>query len=69
MNIIIQTLIIKNTDPFKLKKCISCKKDIILNEKYFTYPLSLQYFCTGCAQKEIPKIIDTLQNDLKKINN
>ena len=69
MNIIIQTLIIKNTDPFKLKKCISCKKDIILNEKYFTYPLSLQYFCIGCAQKEIPKIIDTLQNDLKKIKN
>jgi hypothetical protein len=62
-------LIIKNTDPFKLKKCTSCKKDIILNAKYFTYPLSLQYFCIECAQKEIPKIIDTLQNDLKKVNN
>ena len=62
-------LIIKNTDPFKLKKCISCKKDIILNVKYFTYPLSLQYFCIECAKKEIPKIIENLQSDLKKINN
>jgi len=69
LNIIVQILIIKNTDPFNLKKCTSCKKDIILNVKYFTYPLSLQYFCIGCAQKEIPKIIETLQNDLKKINN
>jgi hypothetical protein len=41
----------------------------MLNAKYFTYPLSLQYFCMECAQKEIPKIIDTLQNDLKKIIN
>ena len=69
MNLIILTLIIKNTDPFKLKKCTSCKKDITLNVKYFTYPLSLQYFCVECAKKEIPKIIENLQNDLKKIDN
>jgi hypothetical protein len=35
---------------------------------YFTYPLSLQYFCVECAAKEIPKTIETLQNDLKKID-
>ena len=62
-------MIIKNTDPFKLKKCTSCTKDIILNVRYFTYPLSLQNFCIECAKKEITKIIDALKNDLKKINN
>jgi hypothetical protein len=60
-------LIITNTDPFKLKKCISCKKDIPLKAKYFSYPLSLQYFCTECAKKEIPKIIENLQKDLNKL--
>jgi predicted RNA-binding Zn-ribbon protein involved in translation (DUF1610 family) len=60
-------LIVKNTDPYKLKKCISCKKDIALNEKYFAYPLSLQQMCLDCAQKEIPKTIETLQKDLEKI--
>jgi predicted RNA-binding Zn-ribbon protein involved in translation (DUF1610 family) len=60
-------LIIKNTDPFKLKKCVSCKRDIALNEKYFTYPLSLQQICLQCAEKEIPKTIDALQKDYAKI--
>jgi predicted RNA-binding Zn-ribbon protein involved in translation (DUF1610 family) len=60
-------LIIKNTDAYKLKKCVSCKKNIDVNEKYFTYPLSLQQFCLFCAKKEIPKIIELLQHDLKKI--
>lgn len=60
-------LIIKNTDPYKLRKCISCKKDIALNEKYFLYPLSLQQICLVCGEKEIPRIIETLGKDLKKI--
>jgi hypothetical protein len=60
-------LIIKNTDPYKLKKCVSCKKNIELTEKYFMYPLSLQQTCILCAAKEIPKTIELLQNDLKKI--
>lgn len=60
-------MIVKNTDPYKLKKCVSCKKDIALNEKYFAYPLSLQQMCLDCAQKEIPKTIETLQKDLEKI--
>lgn len=60
-------MIIKNTDPYKMKKCVSCKKDIVLNEKYFTYPLSLQQICLGCAEKEIPKTIETLQKDLNRI--
>ena len=61
------TMIIKNTDPYKLKKCVSCKKNIELTEKYFLYPLSLQQTCILCAAKEIPKTIELLQNDLKKI--
>ena len=60
-------MIVKNTDPYKLKKCVSCKKDIALNEKYFAYPLSRQQMCLDCAQKEIPKTIETLQKDLEKI--
>jgi len=60
-------MIIKNTDPYKMKKCISCKNDIPLNKKYFTYPLSLQQICLFCAEKEIPKTIEILQKDLKKI--
>ena len=60
-------MIIKNTDPYKMKKCVSCKRDIALNEKYFTYPLSLQQICIDCAEKEIPKTIDLLQKDLEKI--
>jgi predicted RNA-binding Zn-ribbon protein involved in translation (DUF1610 family) len=60
-------MIIKNTDPFKLKKCVSCKRDIALNEKYFTYPLSLQQVCLQCAEKEIPRTIETLQKDYAKI--
>jgi hypothetical protein len=60
-------VIIKNTDPYKVKKCISCKKDIALEEKYFAYPLSLQQMCFTCAEKEIPKTIQVLQNDLKRI--
>jgi hypothetical protein len=59
-------MIIKNTDPYKLKKCIACKKDIILQEKYFTYPLSLQSICLDCSIKEIPKIIEALETDLEK---
>jgi hypothetical protein len=59
-------MIIKNTDPYKLKKCIACKKDIILQEKYFTYPLSLQCICLDCSIKEIPKIIEALETDLEK---
>ena len=51
-----------------MKKCVSCKNDIPLNTKYFTYPLSLQQICLLCAEKEIPKTIETLQKDLKKIN-
>jgi hypothetical protein len=61
-------LIIKNTDPYKIKKCVSCKRDILLNEKYFTYPLSLQQVCIDCAEKEIPKTIELLQKDLEKIS-
>jgi hypothetical protein len=60
-------MIIKNTDPYKLKKCISCKKDIELQERYFTYPLSLQCICLNCSLKQIPKIIEALETDLKKI--
>ena len=60
-------MIIKNTDPFKLKRCVSCKRDIALNEKYFTYPLSLQVICLQCAEKEIPKTVDLLQKDLERI--
>lgn len=60
-------MIIKNTDPFKVKRCVSCKKDISLGEKYFAYPLSLQQFCLVCARKEIPKIIQDLLYDLRKI--
>ena len=60
-------MIIKNTDPYKMKKCVSCKRDIALNEKYFTYPLSLQQVCFSCAKNQIPKTIDSLKNDLKKI--
>jgi hypothetical protein len=58
-------MIIKNTDPYKMKKCLSCKNDIPLNQKYFTYPLSFQQICLSCAEKEIPKTIEILQNDLK----
>ena len=61
-------MITKNTDPYKIKRCVSCKKDIGLNEKYFAYPLSLQQICIICARKEIPKIIKDLYADLKKIN-
>jgi hypothetical protein len=61
-------VITKNTDPYKIKRCVSCKKDIGLNEKYFVYPLSLQQICIICARKEIPKIIKDLYADLKKIN-
>ena len=60
-------MIIKNTDPYKMKKCVSCKRDIALNEKYFTYPLSLQQVCLDCAEKEIPKTIELLQKDFEKI--
>ena len=62
-------MIIKNTDPYKMKKCVACKRDIALNEKYFTYPLSLQQICLQCAEKEIPKTIESLQKDLDKIKN
>ena len=60
-------MIIKNTDPYKLKKCVSCKRDIALGVKYFTYPLSLQQVCLQCAEKEIPKTIEVLRKDLDKI--
>jgi hypothetical protein len=60
-------VIIKNTDPYKLKKCTICKVDIPLQKKYFTYPLSLQVICLQCALQEIPKILALLQGDLSKI--
>ncbi len=60
-------MIIKNTDPYKMKKCIACKKDIALGERYFSYPLSLQLLCLSCAEKEIPKTIESLQKDLEKV--
>ena len=60
-------MIIKNTDPYKIKKCVSCKREIVLNEKYFTYPLSLQQICLQCAEKEIPKTVEVLRKDLEKI--
>ena len=60
-------MIIKNTDPYKMKKCVSCKRDILINSKYLTYPLSLQQICIDCAEKEIPKTIELLQKDLEKI--
>jgi hypothetical protein len=50
-----------------MKKCIKCKRDIALNERYFAYPLSLQQMCLPCAQEEIPKTIESLQKDLEKI--
>jgi hypothetical protein len=50
-----------------MKKCVSCKRDIALNVKYFTYPLSLQQICIDCAEKEIPKTIELLQKDLERI--
>ena len=59
-------MIIKNTDPYKIKKCISCKKDVEMQEKYFTYPLSLQCICLNCSLKQIPKIIEALETDLEK---
>ena len=59
-------MIIKNTDPYKIRKCIVCKREIILQEKYFTYPLSLQSICLDCSLKEIPKIIEALETDLEK---
>jgi hypothetical protein len=59
-------VIIKNTDPYKTRKCIVCKREIILQEKYFTYPLSLQSICLDCSLKEIPKIIEALETDLDK---
>ena len=59
-------MIIKNTDPYKIKKCISCKKDIEMQEKYFTYPVSLQCICLNCSLKQIPKIIEALETDLEK---
>jgi hypothetical protein len=37
-----------------------------LQEKYFTYPLSLQSICLDCSLKEIPKIIEALETDLEK---
>ncbi len=37
-----------------------------MQEKYFTYPLSLQNICLKCSLKEIPKIIEALETDLKK---
>ena len=62
-------MITKNTDPYKIKKCVSCKKNIGLNEKYFAYPLSLQQICVRlCEETEIPKIVQDLYDDLKKIN-
>ncbi|HEX6067520.1 MAG TPA: hypothetical protein VFZ05_01860 [Nitrososphaera sp.] len=60
-------MIVKNTDPYKMKKCVKCKRDIALNERYFAYPLSLQQMCLPCAQQEIPKTIESLQKDLEKI--
>ncbi|HEU4985263.1 MAG TPA: hypothetical protein VFT58_06445 [Nitrososphaera sp.] len=60
-------MITKNTDPYKMKKCVTCKKDIALNERYFAYPLSLQQMSLDCAEKEIPKTIEALQKDLEKI--
>ena len=60
-------VITKNTDPYKMKKCVACKRDISLNERYFAYPLSLQQLCLECAEKEIPRTIETLQRDLEKI--
>ncbi len=60
-------MIVKNTDPYKLKKCTVCKKEIKLQERYFTYPLSLQTICFSCATYEIPKIMEALENDLRKI--
>jgi hypothetical protein len=50
-----------------MKKCVSCRRDIPINVKYFTYPLSLQQVCMDCAEKEIPKTIELLKKDLEKI--
>jgi hypothetical protein len=60
-------MIIKNTDPYKLKKCTICKISIPIQEKYFTYPLSFQVICLQCALQEIPKILGLLESDLTKI--
>lgn len=60
-------MIIKNSDPYKIKKCVSCKNIITLNQKYFVYPLSLQQMCLSCAKREIPNIIENLNKDLIKI--
>jgi hypothetical protein len=61
------SMITKNTDPYKIKKCVSCKNIILLNTKYFTMSLSLQHMCLTCAEREIPKMIQNLQQDLRKI--
>lgn len=37
-----------------------------MQEKYFTYPLSLQNICLNCSVKEIPKIIEALETDFEK---
>jgi hypothetical protein len=37
-----------------------------MQEKYFTYPLSLQNICLECSLKEIPRIIEALETDLEK---
>ena len=37
-----------------------------MQEKYFTYPLSLQCICLNCSLKQIPKIIEALETDLEK---
>ncbi len=60
-------MIIKNTDPYKIKRCNICKKEIELQERYFVYPLSLQQICIKCSKVEIPKIIENLKKDLEKI--
>jgi len=51
-----------------MKKCVSCKNVITLNQRYFVYPLSLQQMCLSCAAKEIPNIIENLNKDLTKIS-
>ncbi len=60
-------MIVKNTNPHKQTICTSCRKNIEYNQRYFTLPSSFQKYCLQCAPKEIPKMIELLNRDLKTI--
>jgi hypothetical protein len=57
-------MIIKNLNADKPPACTACRKVIPYREKYFTLPSSFQKYCSDCAPKEIPKLIEQLNKDL-----